>query len=76
MILRSLAALLLLALLQPLATAAFAQQAGLTLAQVERKYPRMSPVHIEKCDRDGNEIYTRAEMACVEGIYNALNNDR
>jgi hypothetical protein len=75
---RPLAAALLLAvpLVQPLAPAAFAQSSGLTLAQVEQKYPRMSPVHIEKCDRDGDGLYTRSEMHCVAGIYQAMYLDR
>lgn len=75
---RSLAAALLLAvpLVQPLAPAAFAQSGGLTLAQVERQYPRMSPVHIRKCDRDGDGIYTRSEMLCVQSIYQAMYIDR
>jgi hypothetical protein len=61
---------LLLAL--PPASAALAQPAGLTLAQVEREYPRMSPVHIRKCDRDGDGIYTRSELLCVRSIYQAM----
>jgi hypothetical protein len=47
-------------------------QAGLTLAQVEARYPRMSTVHIEKCNRDGDNIYTRTEMLCVQSIYQAM----
>lgn len=75
---RSLATVLLLAvpLAQPLAPAAFAQSAGLTLTQVEQKYSRMSPVHITKCDRDGDGIYTRSEMLCVQGIYQAMYIDK
>ncbi|HVH01481.1 MAG TPA: hypothetical protein VM891_00730 [Amaricoccus sp.] len=46
-----------------------AQEAGLTLAQVERKYRKMNEVHILKCDRDGNRIFTRSEMLCVQSIY-------
>lgn len=58
------------ALAVPLGRPAAAQPAGSapTLAQVERKYPRMSPVHIGKCDRSGDGFYTRAELACVQGI--------
>ena len=69
---RTLTAALLLAipLVQPMA--AVAQSAGLSLAQVERKYPRMSTVHIEKCDRDRDGVYTRTEMLCVQGIYQAM----
>ena len=71
---RSLAAALLLALplAQPFAPAAFAQSGGVTLAQVEQKYPRMAPVHIQKCDRNGDGIYTRSELLCVSSIYQAM----
>ena len=71
---RRVLATLLLAL--PLAPAAFAQAQGLTLEQVERKYPRMSYVHINKCDYDGNGIFTRTEMLCVSGIYQQMYLDR
>jgi hypothetical protein len=47
-------------------------QAGYTLAQVESLYPRMKPVHIEKCDRNGDNLYTRSEMLCVQSIYQAM----
>jgi hypothetical protein len=70
---RTLFAALLLAL--PL-TPALAQTAGLTLEQVERKYPRMSPVHIKKCDYDGSGTYTRTELLCVSGIYQQMYLDR
>ena len=36
---------------------------GLTLAQVEREYPRMNAVHIKKCDYDGDGLYTRERDA-------------
>ena len=36
------------------------------------KYPRMKTVHIEKCDRDGDGIYTKTEMLCVQSIYQAM----
>lgn len=48
------------------------QAAGLTFDQVQRKYRRMSPVFITKCDRNGDGIYTNAEMQCVAGIYQAM----
>ena len=77
MIRRVLAALILaLPLAQPLAPMALAQAAGLTLDQVEHKYPRMSPVHIRKCDYDGDGIYTRSELLCVSGIYQQMYLDR
>lgn len=67
-------ALLLAALAAPLP--ALAQAQGMTLAQVEARYPRMKTVHIEKCDRDGDEIYTKSELLCVQGIYQAMYLDR
>ena len=70
---RTMLAALLFAL--PVVPAA-AQTAGLTLEQVERKYPRMNAVHIRKCDHDGNGIYTRTEMLCVSGIYQQMYLDR
>lgn len=48
---------------------AMAQDAGLTFAQVKSEYRQMSPVHIAKCDHDGNGVYTRTEMLCVSSIY-------
>lgn len=65
-----------LVLAATLAPAAFAQSEGLTLAQVEQKYRTMSPVHILKCDYDGNQIFTRTEMLCVSGIYQQMYLDR
>jgi hypothetical protein len=56
------------------AVPAFAQE--LTLAQVERKYRGMAEVHILKCDRDGNETFTRTELLCVSGIYQQMYLDR
>ena len=53
-------------------TVGTAQTAGLTLAQVESRYPRMNAVHIRKCDKNGDGIYTNAEMACVQGIYRSM----
>jgi hypothetical protein len=65
------------ALCPPFALPASAQsQGGLTLAQVQQKYFNMSPVHIRKCDYDGNGLYTRGEMNCVAGIYRAMYLDR
>jgi hypothetical protein len=61
-----------LLLLAPLAGPLLAQEQGLTLAQVERKYRQMNEVHILKCDYDGNELFTRTEMLCVSGIYQQM----
>ena len=55
-----------------LALPALAQQAALSLQQIERKYPRMSIVHIEKCDHDGDGSFTRTEQLCVANIYQAM----
>lgn len=51
---------------------AAAQAAGLTFEQVQRKYRKMSPVFIAKCDHDGNGVFTNAELQCVSGIYSAM----
>ena len=32
----------------------------------------MKAVHIQKCDRDGDGIYTQTEMLCVASIYQAM----
>jgi hypothetical protein len=32
----------------------------------------MSPIHIEKCDGNGDGIYTQAEQACVASIYRVM----
>jgi hypothetical protein len=55
---------------------ALAQQSTLSLEQIERKYRRMSIVHIEKCDYDGNGQFTKTEQLCVAGIYQAMYLDR
>jgi hypothetical protein len=65
-----------LLLLAPLAGPLLAQEQGLTLAQVERKYRQMNEVHILKCDYDGNQIFTRTEMLCVQSIYRSFYLDR
>ena len=62
---------LVLAVLAAVPVNAQAQQ-GLTLQQVEAKYPRMRPVHIAKCDHNGDGLYTRTEMLCVSGIYQQM----
>jgi len=55
---------------------ALAQQATLSLEQIERKYRRMSIVHIEKCDYDQDGQFARTEQLCVAGIYKAIYLDR
>ena len=71
------AALLVLPVLAGLAPPLPAQDLGVPLAQVERKYRRMNEVHILKCDHDGTGYFNRAEMMCVQGIYQQfyVNND-
>lgn len=59
-----------------LAVPAIAQQATLSLAQIERKYRQMSVVHIEKCDYDRDGQFTKTEQLCVAGIYQAMYLDR
>jgi hypothetical protein len=59
-----------------IALPAVAQQATLTLAQIERKYRNMSPVHINKCDYDKDGQFTRTEQLCVAGIYQQMYLDR
>ncbi|MFT3973149.1 MAG: hypothetical protein QM699_06790 [Amaricoccus sp.] len=51
---------------------ATAQEARMSLSQLERQYPRMSPVHIRKCDRNGDDQYTRTEQLCVSSIYQTM----
>jgi hypothetical protein len=60
-------------LAQPLAPPAAAQgQPVMTLDQVESRYRRMNEVHILKCDKNGDQLFTRTEMLCVQGIYQAM----
>jgi hypothetical protein len=73
---RSVAVALLVAvpLALPPAGPAAGQQQGTTytLAQVQSKYRRMNIVHIQKCDYDGNDVFTRTEMICVQNIYRVM----
>jgi hypothetical protein len=64
--------LFLLVTISSLALPALAQQGTMTLDQIERKYRNMSPVHIEKCDYDGDGVFTRTEQLCVAGIYQQM----
>jgi hypothetical protein len=73
---KSLATILLTASIALPLPAAAQAQAGYTLAQVESRYPRMKAVHIQKCDRNGDNVYTRSEMLCVQSIYQAMYIDR
>jgi hypothetical protein len=58
--------------LQAAVPPALAQQSGLTFEQVQRKYRKMSPVFIEKCDHNGDGLFNNAEMQCVQGIYHSM----
>ncbi len=58
--------------LQLAALPAVAQTAGIPYEQVQRKYRKMSPVFIEKCDKNGDRLFTNVEMQCVAGIYQAM----
>jgi hypothetical protein len=58
--------------LQLAALPAVAQTAGIPYEQVKRKYRKMSPVFIEKCDKNGDRLFTNVEMQCVAGIYQAM----
>jgi hypothetical protein len=55
-----------------LALPAVAQQATLSLEQLERRYRNMSPVHIEKCDYDRDGVFTKTEQLCVASIYQVM----
>jgi hypothetical protein len=49
---------------------------ALSIEQVERRYNHMSPVHIRKCDYNGDGLIESREIPCVEGIYRSLYDDR
>jgi hypothetical protein len=51
---------------------AAAQQEVVSLAAIERQYPKMSPIHIEKCDHDHDGMFTRTEQLCVGSIYRVM----
>lgn len=51
---------------------AAAGQEVVSLAAIERQYPKMSPIHIEKCDRDHDGMFTRTEQLCVASIYRVM----
>lgn len=64
-----------LALATVLALPLAAQEATVSFADLERQYPRMSSVHITKCDRDQDGVFTRAEQLCVSSIYQVMYRD-
>jgi hypothetical protein len=45
---------------------------ALTLAQAQRRFPGMSPIHIAKCDGNRDGLYTRGELACVRSVYGVM----
>jgi hypothetical protein len=51
---------------------AAAQDATLSLEQMQGKYRRMNAVHILKCDSDGDSRFTRTEQRCVAGVYEMM----
>lgn len=51
---------------------AYQGDVAVPLAQVEARYPRMSYVHIVKCDKNGDQLYSRIELSCVRSIYHAM----
>ena len=51
---------------------AYQGDVAVPLAQVEARYPRMSYVHIAKCDKDGDQLYSRIELSCVRSVYHAM----
>lgn len=57
---------------------AWAQQGGrdMTLAQLEARYRGMSAIHIEKCDKNGDQVFTPTEQVCVGSIYRVMYVDR
>lgn len=71
----TLAALLGAAAPAPLLAQSGGQATPLTFEQVQRKYPQMSYVHIDKCDKNHDGMFTQAEMACVESIYQVMYRD-
>ena len=53
-------------------TAAAAQGPAQTLQALKRKYPGMSEIHIQKCDKNGDGLYERGELDCVSSLYSAM----
>ena len=54
------------------AQAAGGDPSALTVAQVQQRFRRMSPVHILKCDYNGDELIERKEYPCVQSIYQVM----
>jgi len=43
-----------------------------TSREAYRSMDRMSAVHVDKCDRDGDGAIDRSEFPCLVGLYDAL----
>jgi hypothetical protein len=61
----------------PTPTPVLAQAAGgdptaLTVKQVQQRFRRMSPIHILKCDYNGDNLIERKEYPCVQSIYQVM----
>jgi len=54
------------------AQAAGGDPSALTVEQVQERFRRMSPIHILKCDYNGDNLIERKEYPCVQGIYQVM----
>ena len=55
-----------------LAQAAGSDPTALTVKQVQQRFRRMSPIHILKCDYNGDNLIERKEYPCVQSIYQVM----
>jgi hypothetical protein len=55
-----------------LAQAAGGDPTALTVKQVQQRFRRMSPIHILKCDYNGDNLIERKEYPCVQSIYQVM----
>jgi hypothetical protein len=75
----AIAAAVLLAVPAPapvLAQAAGGDPDALTVKQVQQRFRRMSPIHILKCDYNGDNLIEHKEFPCVQSIYQVMYVDR
>ncbi len=54
------------------AQAAGGDPGALTVQQVQQRFRRMSPIHILKCDYNGDNLIERKEYPCVQSIYQVM----
>ncbi|HMQ95073.1 MAG TPA: hypothetical protein PKA33_17650 [Amaricoccus sp.] len=54
------------------AQAAGSDPSALTVKQVQQRFRRMSPVHILKCDHNGDKLIESKEYPCVQSIYQVM----